>query len=65
MRKERPVDEFGSLISNVRENPHLSSEHEQIRILLERQKSRFSLIVQQRFRNTSSKPIVIEEVSRN
>ena len=34
----RPVDEFGSLISNVRENPCRDSENEQIRILLERQK---------------------------
>ena len=35
----RPVfDEFGSLISNVRENPRRDSESEQIRILLERQK---------------------------
>ena len=31
-------DEFGSLISNVRENPRRDSENEQIRILLERQK---------------------------
>ena len=28
-------------------------------------KSKFSLIVEQRFRNTSSKPILIEEVYRN
>ena len=28
-------------------------------------KSKFSLIVEQRFRNTSSKPIMMEEVSRN
>ena len=35
----RPVsDEFGSLTSNVRENPRRGSENEQIRILLERQK---------------------------
>ena len=35
----RPVsDQFGSLISNVRENPRRDSENEQIRILLERQK---------------------------
>ena len=39
VRKWRPVsDEFGSLISNVRENPRPDSENEQIRILLERQK---------------------------
>ena len=38
IRTGRPVDEFGSLISNVRENPRRDSENEQIRILLERQK---------------------------
>ena len=31
-------DEFGSLISSVRENPSRDSENEQVRILLERQK---------------------------
>ena len=31
-------DEFGSLISNVRENPRRNSENEQTRILRERQK---------------------------
>ena len=36
VRTGRPVsDEFGSLISNVRENPRRDSENEQIRILLE------------------------------
>ena len=38
VRTVRPVEEFGSLISNVRENPCRNSENEQIRILLERQK---------------------------
>ena len=38
VRTVRPVDEFGSLISNVRENPCRDSENEQIRVLLERQK---------------------------
>ena len=38
VRTGRPGDEFGSLISNVRENPCRDSENEQIRILLERQK---------------------------
>ena len=39
VRTGRPVcDEFGSLISNVRENPRRDSENEQIRILLERHK---------------------------
>ena len=39
IRTGGPVsDEFGTLISNVRENPSRNSENEQIRILLERQK---------------------------
>ena len=38
VRTVRPVDEFGSPISSVRENPCRDSENEQIRILLERQK---------------------------
>ena len=37
-RTGRPVDEFGSPSSSVRENPFRDSENEQIRILLERQK---------------------------
>ena len=43
-RTGRPVvgDQFDSLISNVRENPRRSSENEQIRILLERQKKAYS-----------------------
>ena len=41
VRTGRPVsDEFGSPVSNVRENPRRDSENEQIRILLERQKER-------------------------
>ena len=32
---------------------------------LKDEKSRFSLIVEQRFRNTSSRPIMTEEVSKN
>ena len=38
VRTGRPVNEFGSLISRVRENPCRNSENEQVRILLERQK---------------------------
>ena len=38
VRTGNPVNEFGSLIPNVRENPCRDSEDEQIRILLERQK---------------------------
>ena len=38
VRTGRLVNEFGLLISNVRENPRRDSENEQIRILQERQK---------------------------
>ena len=38
VRTGRPVNEFGSPFSNVREDPCRDSENEQIRILLERQK---------------------------
>ena len=38
VRTGRPVNEFGSLISDVRENPCRDSENEQIKILLERLK---------------------------
>ena len=41
------------------------SENEQMRILQQRQKSRLSVVVEQKFTNTSSKPIIVEEVSRN
>ena len=59
-------DQFGSLISNVRENSRGDSENEQIGIHLTRQReSRFSLIVKQRFKNTNSRPIMTEEVSNN
>ena len=37
-RETQVVDEFGSLISSVTENPSRDSENELIRILLERQK---------------------------
>ena len=42
----RPVDEFDSLISNVREKPRRSSENEQIRILLERQREQIFAVCQ-------------------
>ena len=64
-RTERPVvDQCDSQISNVRENPRRGSENQQIRILLERQKSKFSLTIKQRFKNTSSRPIMTEEESK-
>ena len=59
------VEPFDSQISNVREIPRHSSESEQIRILLERQKSRFSPIMEQRFRNMSSTPIMTEEAFKS
>ena len=57
--------EFSSRSSCSREKPSRDSENEQIRILLERQKEQFSLIVEQRFTNTSSKPIMTEEIFKN
>ena len=59
VRTGRPVNEFGSLISNVRQNPCRDSENEQIRILRERQKEQIL------DRNTSSRPIAAEEISQN
>ena len=62
---ERPVvEQFDSLIPNVRENPRRSTENEQIRILLERQKRRFSLIIEKRFRNTNSRPIMTRNIQK-
>ena len=37
-KRTRPVDQFDSLIPNVRENPCRGPENEQIKILLERQR---------------------------
>ena len=65
-RTGRPVaDQFDSQIWNVRENPRPSSENEQLRILLERHREQISLIVEQRFKNTNSKPITTEEVFKS
>ena len=64
-RTWRPVDEFGSLISNVRENPRHSSENEQIKILLERQREQILADCQAEIENTSSKPIMTEEVFKS
>ena len=43
--------------------PIATQKNEQIRILLDDEKSRLSLIVGQGFRNTSSKPIMTAEIS--
>ena len=65
-RTGRPVvEQLNSLISNVRENPRRSSENEQIRILLERQREQILADVKQRFKNTNSRPIMTEEVFKS
>ena len=43
-------------------NPSRDSENEQIRILFERHKEQILADCRERFRNTSSKPTMIEEV---
>ena len=57
-RTARPVNEFGSLISNVRENLVATQKMSKSGFFWNDKKSRFSLIVDQRFRDTSSKPIM-------
>ena len=44
------MEQFDSLISNVRENPRRSSDNEQIRILLERQREQILADCQAEFR---------------
>ena len=58
---------FDSQISSVQEIQRHSSESEQKRILLERQReqSKCSLILKQRFENANSKPIMTEEVFKS
>ena len=58
-------DQFDSLISNVKENPRRSSENEQIKILLERQREQILADCQQRFKNTNSRQIMTEEVFKS
>ena len=58
-------DQFDSLISNVKENPRRSSENEQIKILLERQREQILAHCQQRFKNTNSRQIMTEEVFKS
>ena len=64
-RTGRPVHELSSLSSCSREKPSREMENVNIRILLERQKNKFSLILEPRFRHTSFKPILIRQVFRN
>ena len=65
VRTVRPVDESGSLISNVRENPCRDSENEQIRILLERQKEQILADFRTEIQKHEFRPIMTEEVSKN
>ena len=55
VRTGRPVDEFGVATQKMSKSGFFWND----------KKSKFSLITEQRFRNTSSKPIMMEEVSRN
>ena len=62
VRTGRPVSELGSLSLSVRENPCKMSRSG---FFWNDLKSKFSLIVEQRIRNTSSRPIMTGEVSKN
>ena len=64
-RTVRPVHELSSLSSRSREKPSRETENERIGILLERQKEQILMILEQRFTNTSSKPILVGEVSKS
>ena len=61
-RTGRSVHELSSC---QRRKSSREMENERIRILFERQKEQILLLLSQRFKNTSSKPILIGEVSRN
>ena len=63
-RTERPVHKLRSL-SSCKEKPSREMENETIRILFERQKNIFSLILEPRFKDTNFKPILTGEISRN
>ena len=57
-------DHFDSLTANVRD-PCRDSKMSKSGFFWNDKKSRFSLIVEQRFRDTSSRPIMTEEISKN
>ena len=65
VRTVRPVNEFGSVSSSVSKIHVATQKLSKSGFFWNDKKSRFSLIVEHRFRNTSSKPIVTEEVSKN
>ena len=52
-------------ISSCRQKPSREMENKTIRILRERQKDRFSMILEQRFKNSNFKLNLIGDVSRN
>ena len=61
-RTGRPVEELSSLISNVRENHVATQKMRNSGFFWNDKKSKISLIIEQRFKNTSSGPIMKEEV---
>ena len=64
-RTERPVHELGSLSSRSSEKNQVATKKmSKSGFSLNDKKSKLLLIVEQRFTNTSSKPILIGEVSR-
>ena len=63
VRTERfVIDEFGSLISNIRKIHVATQKMSKSRFFWNDKESRFSLTVRQRFKNTNSKSITTEEV---
>ena len=65
VRTARPVHELSSSRSRSREKPSRGSEMSKPGFSLNDKKSKFSLIVEHKFTNTSSKTILIGDVSRN
>ena len=65
-RKVGPVvKQFDSQIPNVKEIPRHSSENEQTRILLERQREQVLADCQAEIQNKNSRPIMTEEVFKS
>ena len=66
VRTGRPVsDEFGSRISHAGKIHVATQKMSKSGFFWNDKKSRFSLIIEQRFRNTSYRPIITEEISIN
>ena len=64
VKEQGDVNPVDSLVSNVRENPRRSSENEQIRILLERQREQFLADCPAEILTHELRPIETEEVSK-